>query len=188
MYFAFKEDPVKLKNSSIADIMALAPEIGKSRMLALEAERDRLIKLPEREKQATIDADQFRELTNRAGINTKTEAGKKEFVHLKDRTEEMILAEQTRLNRSLSRDEKKQIITSALTTVPVNASTWWGAPSGGQMDKRTADVNFKENIIVPVDFKASIARQAKLAGLDMPDDGTLRNMYVATLAKKQGLR
>lgn len=186
LFFALREDPVRLKNSSVADIMKLAPEIGRARMLALEEERDKLIRQPEHEKQALIDADQFRNLMNKAQLDTKTDEGKKRFVDIKDRAESYIIAEQNRTGKSLSRADKEKFIATALTEVPVRTKSWWGWT--GTDTKRVIDVQYRENIIVPPDFKAAMLRKAAQAGDQEPTAEDLRRMYIGTLTTAQKLR
>lgn len=183
-YYQMREDPTRLKATSIATIMGMTPDIGRARVDALLTERDRLIKQPDIEKQAVIDAQQFKALAAKANITDKAA-----LVQYQDRIEELIVEKQNALKRSLTREEKKDVIISAFTTFPVKTEGMlWGLFGTGSTTKRGADIAYKQNIIVPEEYRKSILAQAKAAGAPVPDDDELRSMYSARLAREQRLR
>lgn len=180
-YYQMREDPLRLKATSIATIMGMRGDLGSERTNKLLDERDRLIKQPDVEKQATIDAQQFKSLANLAKVTDKAQ-----LVHYQDRAEEAIVAKQTELKRTLTREEKKQIIISTLTELPVTTKgTFWGTNT---VTKRGGDVQYKQNIQVPEAFAKGKRAEAKARGYGELSDDQVRGMYAMALANEQGLR
>jgi len=179
-YYQMREDPLRLKATPIATIMGMRGEIGSARMDKLLTERDRLIKQPDIEKQATVDAQQFKELANRAKVTDKAE-----LVHFQDRAEEAIVDFQNKNRRTATREEKKQIIVSTLTTLPVTTKgLLWGTNT---TDKRGGDVLFKQNIQVPEKDRKDIIATLQARGIKAPDDDIIRTMFAGLQASRQGL-
>lgn len=185
-FFALLTDPVALKEKSIPDIMAMAPDIGRSRVDRLLSQRAQYINRPETERAATVDADQFKALAIRFGFNMKSDKAKKELVLIKDRTEQTISAMQNQLGRTLTRDEKDKVIKRMMVEFPeIRArNDFFGYST--TIEKRGYDVNFPQNIVIPKDFRKKVDDAAKAANLQF-SEADIRDMYTEYLLQQQGI-
>lgn len=188
-YYNLYTDPVALKSSNVADIMALAPEIGRERVNTLLQKRAEYINRPESEKIAVLDADQFRAMAMRMGFNPKSGEAKKELILIKDRAEEAITVKQGELKRTLTREEKGEVIKRMMVEVPAVRARYTGVFGGGAttMTKRGYDIENPENVIIPAKDKASIIADARRYGHELTD-AEIRDVYVRRLIAAQRKR
>lgn len=196
-YFDLKADPFALKNAPMGQLWALRPLIGKDRVDSLLAEQAELIKNPVHEKEANIDASQFRELARRAGFDPGTKDGKVALEPILNRVEEAVVAEQNKGPHPhvLTRAEKEKIIVGALTTLPALAEKRWYAPQDyfgtNSGEFRGAEIPFPGSIVipptfVPPDFKAAAVAAAAAKNQPAPNDIDLRKRYDAAFVKSFG--
>lgn len=185
-YYAMLTDPVALTSASIADIMALSPEIGNDRVNSLLNQRKDYINRPESEKAAMLDADQFRAAAVRMGFNPKRKKDKEELILIKDRTEEAITVKQAELKRTLTREEKGDVIKKMMVEVPAVQARYTGVFGGGKttMTKRGYDIEHPENVMVPEREKLKIVADARRYGRQL-SDAEIRDIYTRRLVDLQ---
>lgn len=185
-YYTMLTDPVALTSASIADIMALSPEIGNDRVNSLLNQRKDYVNRPESEKAAMLDADQFRAAAVRMGFNPKRKKDKEELILIKDRTEEAITVKQAELKRTLTREEKGDVIKKMMVEVPAVQARYTGVFGGNKttMTKRGYDIEHPENVVVPEKEKAKIVADARRYGRQLSDT-EIRDVYARRLVDTQ---
>lgn len=184
-FYTLKSDPVALKEASIAQISALAPEIGRENVQKLQTQRSIFINQPEAEKAAIVDADQFRATAMRMGYNLSSDKAKKDLLLIKDRTEQAIAVKQGELKRTLTREEKGNIIKQMMVEIPEVRATRTGVFGGGTtMKKRGYELEYPENVIIPEQEKAKIMADARRYGRNL-SDSEVRDIYMQRLINKQ---
>lgn len=141
-YWEMTKDYNKLKNTSEAEIIKLAPEIGwpiTNKLLEHKRSQDKSLT-------AQVDGDMFNRAMQDAGFDPYSKNQRPTMGRMRDHVESVIAAEQQGIGRVLNRDEKEKLMQREIDKKVVEEH-WYGnteTPAGMvPPDKR-------KNIIMPI--------------------------------------
>jgi len=185
-YYTMMEDPAKLKNSTIKDILELSSDLGQEKVNQLLNKRLQLRTQPETERAATVDSDQFRAWSKKFGYgNSKQD--KEQLIYIKEEVERTVNRIQNEEKRTLKREEKDKIIRGLMVEFPRVKAVYRGGIFGGkttEMSKRGYEIEDPRNIIIPDDVRAVLSSAYKAGGVLNPTESQLRDAYVDYLITK----
>jgi hypothetical protein len=168
-YYTMMEDPGKLKNSSINDILKLSDDLGTEKVNSLLQRRMTLRTQPEAYRAAQVDSDQFKRYANQFGFKNST-TDKARLTEIRDEVEMAVGRIQDQEKRTLSREEKGKIIKSMMVEFPKVKARRTGTPFGmfdgpsSPIKLRGYQIQDPRNIIVPDDFAKKVEAAYKAAG------------------------
>lgn len=190
-YYSMLEDPAKLANASVKDILELSEDLGKDRVKSLLDKRNTYRTQPENERAASVDADQFNSWAMKFGYKLSNKEHRDALIFVRERTESAINRLQNEEKRSLTREEKDKVIKSMMVEFPTVKARWKGGMfSGSQttMEARGYDIRDPRNIIVPDDARKDIVSAYRRNGVTNPSESQIRDGYVDWLMTKEGIR
>lgn len=175
-YYEMLTDPVALKKTTVPQVMAMAPDIGRKRVNDLLNKRASYLNQPEKEAAATVDSDQFKASAATFGFNPKNDSHKAQLIQARDRIETQINQEQAESGKTLSRERKGQIIDKNLASLPVaEPGLLWGT---NIKERRGFEVQRGGDIRIPDSY-----RQAALSSGLKFSESQLLAAYVADQKK-----
>lgn len=131
-YYELVADPARLAAMSTDQIRAMLPELGNAHVGNL-LEAKRALEKPQGVLSAQIDTDDFNVLADQMGLRPyetdKSENDKARLGALKSHLESAVAAEQQRLKRALTRDEKKALYATEMANTVKVKGGWFGLGS-----------------------------------------------------------
>lgn len=175
-YYDLATNPQKLTTMTEEQVFALTPELGGNFVKDLLKRRSEVGKNPDA---VSIDDNQFKQIAKEYKVTDKTKLGEINYA-----MSGLVSAEQQRLNRKLSYDEKDQLIRKSFVKIPIETAGFlWGTTTKEiplyELDKTKQ----KGKISIPATDRTLIIKSFNDGGIKEPSESQIIDAYI-NLKKK----
>ena len=188
-YYALSSDTEKLKSTPTADLLGLAPEIGRARALELVDTKNKITNDFDAETSLTFDRELTAQTAQAFGYKSDTPAQRRALIPIMDRAKSALAGAQAQTGHKLTREEKRDVLNRMFVSVRTGShrpwySTSWFMPNATTEDtKRGFELQAPEQIQVPPDVRDQIIKAGAAAGITLTE-AEIREEYVYQQVQK----
>ena len=194
-YFALQNDTQRLKQTPTADIMALAPDIGRARTLDLIETKNTVQNDFDAESNVTFDRELIAQTAKAFGFKTETPEQRRVLIPIIDRARDALISAQADAGHKLGRNEKRDVLNRMFVPLRVGSEQpLWRklvpfVDDSVDVTRRGFELQSPAQVQVPADIREQIVQAGKSKGLELTD-AEIREEYAFQQIQKtyQGLQ